>query len=70
MSARRDVPGERLFEFHRGHDRFVCELHDFGRHGIEAQFFRNKEFVFSRRFDTRAEAVQWAGEERKALESD
>jgi hypothetical protein len=23
-----DPSGERLFEFLRGHDRFLCELHD------------------------------------------
>jgi len=49
--ARRPQPGEKLFEFLRGHDRFRCELRDHGRYGIEAQFFQNEEFVFSRRFD-------------------
>jgi hypothetical protein len=61
-------PGERLFEFFRGHDRFRCELRDNGDFGIEAQFFENEELFFSRRFETRALAVQWAEEERKAIE--
>ena len=68
---------ELLFEFLRGHDRFRCELRDHGEYGIEAQFFKNEEFLLSRRFDPRLDptrtpremAVQWAQEERKALEA-
>jgi hypothetical protein len=45
----------------------VCELRDHGAYGVEAQFFQNGEFSRGRRFDTRALAVQWAEEERKAL---
>jgi hypothetical protein len=36
--------------------------------GVEAQFWEQEEFRYSRRFDTRALAVQWAEEERKVLE--
>ena len=61
-------PSEPLFEFLRGHDRFLCELRYHGEFGVEAQFFKNEELFYSRRFDTRAAAVQWAEEERKALE--
>jgi hypothetical protein len=69
-------PGERLFEFLRGHDRFLCELRDHGEYGVEAQFYRNEEFLLGRRFDPRLDptrtprelAVQWAEEERKAIE--
>ena len=45
-------PGGLLFEFLRGHDRFLCELRDHGPYGTEAQFYENEEFVFSRRFDS------------------
>ena len=72
-------PGERLFEFLRGHDRFLCELRDHGEtYGVEeAQFYQNEEFLISRRFDCtmsrtqtlRALVVQWAVEERKAIET-
>jgi hypothetical protein len=65
--ARVAKPGELLFEFLRGHNRFLCELRDHGGFGIEAQFYQNDEFLFSRRFDTRTLAVGWAEEERKAM---
>ena len=53
-------PGEKLFEFLVGHKRHLCELRDHGKWGTEAQFFVNEEFVMGRRFDTRAQAIQWA----------
>jgi hypothetical protein len=74
---RQPRPGETLFEFLRGHDRFLCELRDHDEpYGVEAQFYQNEEFLFSRRFDQalsrtqtpRELAVQWAQEERKAIE--
>jgi hypothetical protein len=76
-APRQPQPGERLFEFLLGHDRILCELRDHGPYGIEAQFFRNEEFRYSRRFDPgldptrtpRELAVHWAEEERRALEA-
>jgi hypothetical protein len=70
------TPGEKLFEFLVDHDRYLCELRDHGAYGVEAQFFVNEEFRYSRRFDSRIGgtltpremAIQWAEEERKALE--
>ena len=65
------TPGEPLFEFiiERDHARWLCELRDLGPHyGVEVQFFQNEEFRYRRRFKTRALAVQWAEEERKAIE--
>src|SRR5262245_34837660 len=41
--ARQPQSGELLFEFPRGHDRFLCELRDHGAYGIEAQFWKNEE---------------------------
>jgi hypothetical protein len=55
--ARVAKPGELLFEFLRGHDRSLSELRDHGDFGIEAQFYENEEFPFSRRFDSRKLAV-------------
>jgi len=72
---RQPQPGEKLFEFLRGHDRYLCELRDHGVYGIEAQFWENEEFRYSRRFETRAavvdpfiatDAAQWA--DKAALE--
>jgi len=67
-APRTPQPGEPLFAFLRGHDRFTCELRAHGRFGVEAQFFQNEEFWYGRRFDTRALAVQWAELERQAIE--
>lgn len=61
-------PGELLFAFVRGRDRFLCELRDHGHWGVEAQFFKNEAFILSRRLDTREQAVQWATIEREAIE--
>jgi hypothetical protein len=33
--AREPKTGELLFEFLRGHDRFMCELFDLGEYGVE-----------------------------------
>lgn len=74
---RASKPGEPLFEFSSGGDRFRCELRDHGEFGIEAQFYRNGEFWISRRFDDRVDptrtpralAIAWAEEERRAMEA-
>jgi hypothetical protein len=69
-TRRKPMPGERLFEFLRGHDRYLCELRDHGEvYGVEAQFYQNEEFTYSRRFETRALAVQWAEKERTYIEA-
>jgi len=61
-------PGEPLFSFVRGHDRFACELRYHGEWGVEAQFLKNEELLIGRRFDLRAQAVRWPEEMRTALE--
>ena len=67
---RQAQPAERLFEFLREHDRFLCELRDHGAYGVEAQFFLSEELFTSRRFDSRALAIQWAELEGGALTVD
>jgi len=65
-------PGEPLFDFIRASDRapMSCELRFHGEsYGWEAQFLERRELFYSRGgFVTRALAVQWAEEERKAIE--
>jgi hypothetical protein len=64
-------PGELLFEFRRASDGRLLrvELRFNGEsYGWEAQFLEGGELLFSRgTFATRALAIQWAHEERKAL---
>ena len=76
--SRQPQHGEPLFEFLHGHDRYRCELLDHGeRYGVEAQFWRNEELVYNRRFDPglygtrtpRAMAIAWAEDERRAIEA-
>jgi hypothetical protein len=76
-APRQPVPGELLFAFILGHDRWRCELRDHGDvYGIEAQFFLNGDLERARTFamrmgltlTPREHAVQWAEQEREALE--
>jgi hypothetical protein len=74
-------PGELLFEFHRAADhKFLrCELRDYGKWGVEAQFFEGGEFFLGRRFEdvnigdrivkAREMAIAWAQRERMAIEA-
>jgi hypothetical protein len=68
---RQPTLGERLFAFVRGSDRapMSCELRFHGEsYGWEVQFFERDEFLCGRgAFVTRALAVHWAEEERRAL---
>lgn len=76
-APRQPQPGELIFEFLRGHDRYSCELRDHGPYGVEAQFWKNEEFLYSRKFHPRLDpsrtpremAMVWALEERKAIEA-
>jgi hypothetical protein len=61
---------ERLFLIICHHNRFLCELHDEGPHGVTVQMLFNDRPLYSWRFDTQALAVQWAEAERKAIEKD
>jgi hypothetical protein len=64
-------PGELLFAFVRASDgaAMTCELRFNGEsYGWEAQFLDRGELLISRGgFVTRALAVQWATEERRAI---
>jgi hypothetical protein len=61
-------PGEPLFEFYHNHALYQVELRDHGQWGIEAQFFKRGEFLYSHRFNTRRLAVAWAEGTRKIIE--
>jgi hypothetical protein len=65
---RESVPGERLFALRRERDgaSMYCEIRSHGEFGVEVQFFSNDEFSYSRRFDAKAQAAQWAELERDA----
>jgi hypothetical protein len=62
--------GESLWEFRKDHHTWSAELRYHGEWGVEAQILRDGDLVIGRRFDTKALAVQWADEERKAIQSE
>ena len=55
-------PGTRepFWKLISGQDTYACELLDAGVWGVEAQIYHNRAFLYSRRFDTRALAMEWA----------
>jgi hypothetical protein len=67
---------ETLFEFMQGTRRWRCELVDLGERGVEAQLYRNDEFIYSYRFDrsgydhtlARDLAIAWANMKRRSIE--
>jgi hypothetical protein len=65
---RQPKSGEKLFEFAVDHCRWLVELRDHGKHGVEAQFFQNEEFLRSMRFPKQKQAVHWAETERRMIE--
>jgi hypothetical protein len=68
---RQPKPGELLFEFHveRTLTFWRVELRDHGAYDVEAQFFDPVDLRLGHTFPTRALAVAWAEEERKAIEA-
>ena len=69
-TPRRRVPGELLWTLERGNQRLWCELRTTPDIGVEAQLFRNDEFVKGRFFRTRAGALAHADRCRHALEAE
>jgi hypothetical protein len=71
MPPRVPRPGELLLEFLRASDRapMSCELRFHGEsYGWEAQFLERGELLYGHGgFARRADAIEWAEEERKAI---
>lgn len=61
---------ELLFTFQKGSRLISCELRYHGEFCVEAQFLEGGELFYCWRFDTRAQAIQWAEIERDAQRSD
>ena len=58
--VRRPGAREPFWKLIKGQNTYACELLDDGVWGVEAQIYLNRSFLYSRRFDTRALAVEWA----------
>jgi hypothetical protein len=62
-------PGELLWSLRKDHRQIDCELRTHGTYGVEVQLLREREFYAGRMFPTREIALQWAEEERQAIEA-
>jgi hypothetical protein len=60
-------PGELLFTFLQGNPTIVCELRYHGEFGVEAFFVDGTDRFYSRMFQTRALAIQWAEIEKEYI---
>src|SRR2546427_716963 len=59
--------GETLWEVRQDYHTWSARLLYHGEWGVEAQIFRDGEFVIGWRFTAKAEAVAWADEQRTGL---
>ena len=64
----RKPPGEFLWALENDVKQVICEFHDHGVDGCEAQLVRNGEVSAPRRFDARAQALAYADAIRRLLE--
>ena len=64
--ARKPRPAEPVWTLRRGDHTITCELRSHGEYGWEVQTLKDGEFNRSRRFETHAQAMQWAELEREA----
>jgi hypothetical protein len=62
---RQRQPGEHLWTIRKDGQQLDCELRDHGEWGVEVEVHREREFLYSRRWATRALALDEA-DERKA----
>ena len=66
--ARVAQPSEPVWRIRNADGRQLdCELRDHGEWGVEAQLFRDLEFLYGRRWPTREAAVRHAEELREDL---
>lgn len=65
---RKPKPGERIWTMRNGGRQIDCELQGHGEFGWECQFFDDATFVYGRRWNLRASALDEAQEKRRELE--
>jgi hypothetical protein len=64
-ASRQRQPGEHLWAVRKDGRQLDCELRDHGAWGVEVQVYREGEFLYGRRWASRALALAEA-DERKA----
>jgi hypothetical protein len=63
------TPNQHLWSLRKEGVTWSAELRYHAEHGVEAQILRQGELVIGRRFDTSVVAVQWADNERRAIDA-
>jgi hypothetical protein len=63
-SPRHPQPGELLWTIRKDGRQYDCELRDHGVWGVEVQVYREREFLYGRRWATRALALEEAAERK------
>jgi hypothetical protein len=61
-TPRQRQPGEHLWAIRKDGQQVECELRDHGEWGVEVQVYREREFLYGRRWPTRALALAEATE--------
>jgi hypothetical protein len=64
IAPRQPRAGERLWTVQKDGRQLACELRDDGEAGVEVQVYREREFLYGRRWATRALALEEADEQK------
>ena len=65
-SRRERPPSEHLWAIRKDGQQLDCELRDHGEWGVEVQIYREREFLYGRRWPTRVLALEEADDQRAA----
>jgi hypothetical protein len=57
-------PGEHLWAIRKDGQQLDCDLRDHGEWGVEVQIYREPEFLYGRRWPTRALALEEADQQK------
>jgi hypothetical protein len=64
IAPRQPRVGEHLWAIRKDGRQLDCELRDHGEWGVEVQVYREREFLYGRRWATRALALEEADEQK------
>jgi hypothetical protein len=67
IATRQPRPGERLWAIRKDGQHLACDLRDHGPWGVEVQIYREHEFLYGRRWATRALALEEADDQKRRI---
>jgi hypothetical protein len=65
-ALRQRQPSEHLWAIRKDGQQLDCELRDHGAWGVEVQVYREREFLYGRRWASRALAIEEADAQKTA----